>query len=132
MEYVEGMTLRDLLKERGPLPVGEALELLSQIADGLAAGWERGVVHRDVKPSNIMIDARGRARVADFGLAKPLETAETRRSPTAPGWWHAAVHIARAGHGRDPRPAERHLHPGIVLWRCWKGGDRSRGPAPSP
>jgi len=70
MEYVEGETLAERLAERGPLPVDEALNIVRQVAEALEAAWEKGIIHRDVKPSNILIDRRQRVRVADFGLAK--------------------------------------------------------------
>ncbi|MCP4656011.1 MAG: protein kinase [bacterium] len=70
MEYVEGETLAERLAERGPLPVDEALDIVRQVAEALEAAWEKGIIHRDVKPSNILIDRRQRVRVADFGLAK--------------------------------------------------------------
>lgn len=69
MEYVDGENLASLLRRVGRLPEDKALEVARDICAGLAAAHDRGVVHRDVKPSNIMIDGRGRARITDFGLA---------------------------------------------------------------
>ncbi len=72
MELVEGQTLHDLLgAHRGsPLPMKRAVEIGTQIADGLAAAHEKGIVHRDMKPENIMIRRDGIAQIMDFGLAK--------------------------------------------------------------
>lgn len=79
MEFVEGGSLREklLLHPKG-LPVAEALRILRQIAAGLEAAHASGVIHRDMKPENVLIDADGTARVTDFGLALPLHEASTR------------------------------------------------------
>lgn len=69
-EYIEGQNLRDLLRQRGPLPVGEALGYAYQIANALAHAWERDVVHRDIKPSNILVTPQGQAKLVDMGLAR--------------------------------------------------------------
>src|SRR4051794_37504714 len=72
-EYVEGDNLRVILEKRSRLPVGEAVGYLLQIATGLEHAASRGVVHRDVKPSNIIITPAGRAKLVDMGLARSLE-----------------------------------------------------------
>ena len=69
MEYVDGQTLREVLRG-GALPVRKALQIATQIADGLAAAHKRGLVHRDLKPENIMLTTDGVVKILDFGLAK--------------------------------------------------------------
>ena len=69
MEYVDGEDLASLLRRIGRLPPDKALELARQLCAGLAAAHDRGVLHRDLKPANVLIDGRGRVRIADFGLA---------------------------------------------------------------
>ncbi|MGE5098930.1 MAG: serine/threonine-protein kinase, partial [Deltaproteobacteria bacterium] len=70
MPYVDGESLRARLTRDGPLPVAEALEIGRQIADALQTAHDEGVIHRDVKPENILIARSGHALLADFGIAR--------------------------------------------------------------
>jgi beta-lactam-binding protein with PASTA domain/predicted Ser/Thr protein kinase len=70
MEYVRGRTLRQLLTERGRLSPREALDIIESVLAGLAAAHQAGIVHRDVKPENVLLAEDGRVKVADFGLAR--------------------------------------------------------------
>jgi serine/threonine protein kinase len=72
-EYVDGENLKQLLERTGPLPVRRVVELGIQIADALAYAHEHGLVHRDVKPQNILIDPAGDAKVTDFGIVRSLD-----------------------------------------------------------
>jgi eukaryotic-like serine/threonine-protein kinase len=72
-EYVEGETLKDLVARSGPLPVGEALDLALQVGRALAFAHTFGLVHRDVKPQNVLLNGDGRAQVTDFGIARSLD-----------------------------------------------------------
>ncbi|MGE5188868.1 MAG: protein kinase domain-containing protein [Gemmatimonadota bacterium] len=81
MEYIDGTTLLELLRERGPLDLREAMRLASQFLAGLEAIHAAGLVHRDVKPENIMITRTGRVVLMDFGLAKGI--AEDHRGTVA-------------------------------------------------
>ena len=72
MEYVSGITLRDALKEYGPLPAVRALEMLAQILSGLAAAHRAGILHRDLKPDNVLLADDGRVKLGDFGLARAI------------------------------------------------------------
>ena len=70
MEYVPGRTLKELLRDSGRFPPAAALEIMAGVLDGLAAAHASGIVHRDVKPENVLVTADGRVKVADFGLAR--------------------------------------------------------------
>lgn len=74
MEFVEGRDLRAVLRERGKLPPEEAVRIISQVCRALESAHVAGVVHRDLKPQNIMLDAKDRVYVMDFGIAHSLET----------------------------------------------------------
>src|SRR5204862_1574922 len=78
MEHVDGETLADLLAHRGRLPPDEARELAAQAARGLAHAHEAGLVHRDVKPQNLIVRRDGTVKIADFGIARAAETTITQ------------------------------------------------------
>ncbi|WP_043446988.1 Stk1 family PASTA domain-containing Ser/Thr kinase [Arthrobacter sp. L77] len=72
MEFVEGRTLRDVLREHGRLTPRRALDLLDAVVEGLAAAHDAGLIHRDVKPENVLLSDTGRVKIADFGLARAV------------------------------------------------------------
>ena len=69
MDYIEGQSLKDIINKK-PMPINEAICIFTDIAKALAYAHERGMIHRDVKPGNIMIDNQGHATLIDFGLVK--------------------------------------------------------------
>ncbi len=77
MEYLAGRTLRQVLTERGALTPREAMSVLEPVLDALAAAHRAGIIHRDVKPENVILTDDGRIKVADFGLAKAITSAST-------------------------------------------------------
>ncbi|MBE9609346.1 serine/threonine protein kinase [Chitinilyticum piscinae] len=81
-EYVEGQTLADVLRASGHLPAIEAVRLLLPILDGLALAHAQGMVHRDIKPQNIILDQRKSPRLMDFGVATPRKTGSAGISGT--------------------------------------------------
>lgn len=76
MEYIEGATCMQLLRTRGPFPVGEALEIARLTAKALQYAHEQRIIHRDVKPDNIMVGMGGTVKLADLGISKTFEEAE--------------------------------------------------------
>jgi len=75
MELLEGRELRDIMNDRGLLPVDQVLDIVAQVALGLSYAHEHGIVHRDVKPSNIMLVRDGHAKITDFGIARMTSSA---------------------------------------------------------
>ncbi len=85
MELVEGTTLRRLIDERGRLPVPEAADIASQVADALEHAHRQGLVHRDIKPANVLVQPDGRVKVTDFGIAKAAGGDDLTRTGTVVG-----------------------------------------------
>jgi eukaryotic-like serine/threonine-protein kinase len=83
MEYVEGRTLRDIVKTEGPLPPRRAMEVMADASAALDFSHRHGIVHRDVKPANIMITLSGAVKVMDFGIARALADGQAAVTQTA-------------------------------------------------
>ncbi|RBY93621.1 Stk1 family PASTA domain-containing Ser/Thr kinase [Blastococcus sp. TF02-8] len=83
MEYVEGETLRDVLRREGPLPVERAMSLAADICGALDFSHRNGIVHRDVKPGNVMITPQGTVKVMDFGIARAVSDSAATMTSTA-------------------------------------------------
>jgi tetratricopeptide (TPR) repeat protein len=81
MELIDGSTLQELI-DRGPIPMDQALNIMAQVADGLAKAHEAGIVHRDLKPKNVMLTRDGIAKILDFGLSKLTLSLIDSQAPT--------------------------------------------------
>ena len=84
-EYIDGENLKELLVRTGRLPVADALALALQVARGLAFAHGQGIVHRDVKPQNVLLNGDGRAKVTDFGIARSLDVEGVTQTGTVLG-----------------------------------------------
>ncbi len=85
MGYMAGGSLKDLLKQEGPLSKERALKIIQQVGAGLAYAYDQGVIHRDLKPGNILFDAKGQARVSDLDFAKLLHSKSSSSMSTSGG-----------------------------------------------
>jgi eukaryotic-like serine/threonine-protein kinase len=101
MEHVPGGDLRDLIGREGALP-GEKLAFLGEAASGLAFAHERGIVHRDIKPPNILIDDHGRPKLGDFGIAKALDATQATQTGFYLGTALYSSPEQLQGHGAGP------------------------------
>jgi serine/threonine-protein kinase len=117
MEYVDGEDLASLLRRIGRLPQDKGLELARQMCAGLAAAHERGVLHRDLKPANVMIDGRGKVRIADFGLARTVEDIREPKSLEGTPAYMAPEQFA--GQGESVKSDLYSL--GLVLYEMFTG-----------
>ncbi len=88
MEYIEGKNLKDLLKKRGKLTVPEVVDIMSQIADGLSVAHDSYIIHRDIKPQNIMILENGLVKITDFGIAMAMNATQLTQTNSVMGSVH--------------------------------------------
>ncbi len=106
LEFIEGKNVRTLVEENGGLAVGEAVRYAMQVAEALEHAWSRGVVHRDVKPSNILVLPDGRVKLIDFGLARMHEGTGRSRDLTSSGMTLGTFDYIAPEQARDPRLAD--------------------------
>src|SRR3954467_14495093 len=118
-EYVEGETLKDRIRRNGRLPVAESLAYATEIARALGAAHEHQIVHRDVKPQNVLIDEEGAAKVTDFGIARSL----TEEGLTADGRVLGTTDYVSPEQalGQDVGPQSDLYSLGIVLFEMLTG-----------
>jgi eukaryotic-like serine/threonine-protein kinase len=118
-EYVEGETLKQRIDRLGRLPVDEATAYAIEIGRGLAAAHARRMVHRDVKPQNVLIDPEGRAKVTDFGIARTLESDGLTKTGRVLGTTDYVSPEQAMGHGVDLRSDIYSL--GVLLYEMLTG-----------
>ena len=88
MEYIEGRTLKQLLKKRGSLTSPEVVDIMLQLTDGIAHAHDMYIIHRDLKPQNIMISDDGKIKITDFGIAMALNSTQLTQTNSVMGSVH--------------------------------------------
>jgi eukaryotic-like serine/threonine-protein kinase len=119
-EHVEGENLKELVTRTGRMPPRRALELVIPVADGLAFAHEHGLVHRDVKPQNVLLSSEGEVKVTDFGIARSLDVEHgVTQTGTVLG---TSEYLAPEQASGDPvSPATDEYSLGVVLWELLTG-----------
>ncbi len=128
MEYVPGPTLKQTIQEQGPLPEKRALEIAAQLADALDFAHRRGVTHRDVKPQNVLLDAAGNAKLADFGIARVAGSINLTQTRSVLGTAHYLSPEQARGAPLDRRTDLYSL--GVVLFEMLTGRVPFEGDSP--
>jgi eukaryotic-like serine/threonine-protein kinase len=119
MEYVEGRTLKDIVREKGPAPPEAAVDITLQILRAARFAHRRGIVHRDIKPHNVLVDHDGRVRVTDFGIARAVTTPEMTETGSIMG---TAQYLSPEQAQGRPVDARSDLYSiGIVLYELLTG-----------
>ena len=99
MEYIEGKHLKNLLKKRGKLTLSEAVDIMLQITDGMAAAHDSYIIHRDIKPQNIMILENGLVKITDFGIAMAMNATQLTQTNSVMGSVHYLPPEQASGQG---------------------------------
>ena len=116
MEYIEGKTLAEVLRTRGPISLAETLDLCVQIAQALEQAHAHRIIHRDLKPSNVMITGGGSAKVLDFGIAKALDAQAGASQSTDAGSTEHSGLIGTPGYMSPEQAAGSQVDDKADLW----------------
>src|ERR687891_400668 len=127
MEHLDGRTLKELIVARGPAPVRIAIDYTKQILDALRFAHRHGIVHRDIKPHNVLVDSDGRLKVTDFGIARAGASQMTEAGSIVGTAQYLSPEQARGG-GVDQRSDLYSL--GIVLYELLTGAVPFTGDSP--
>jgi eukaryotic-like serine/threonine-protein kinase len=130
MELVDGVSLAALLESEGRLPVDRTVTILDGVLAGLAAAHDRGLIHRDVKPSNILLPADGGVKLADFGIARALADASARLTATGQMLGTPRYVAPEQATGGPTTPASDVYAVGVVAYECLTGHTPFDAPTP--
>ena len=119
MELVEGLSLEQILEERGPLPINDAIRYMIEVCNAVEAAHHAGLVHRDLKPGNILLDADGHVKVVDFGIARAAGGSQMTTTGTTIGT--AAYFSPEQAQGLEIGPASDIYALGVVLYELLTG-----------
>ena len=125
MEYVEGKTLKQLLKKRGSLTISEAIDIMLQITDGIAHAHDSYIIHRDLKPQNIMIQDDGQIKITDFGIAMALNSTQLTQTNSVMGSVHYLPPEQASGKGSTIKSDIYSI--GIIFYELLTGSLPFRG-----
>ena len=125
MEYIEGKTLKQLLQKRGSLTLSEVIDIMNQLSDGLAHAHDAYIIHRDIKPQNIMIEDNGLIKITDFGIAMALNSTQLTQTNSVMGSVHYLPPEQANGKGSTIKSDIYSL--GILMYELLTGSVPFRG-----
>ena len=125
MEYVDGKTLKQLIKKRGNLTLSEAIDIMLQLTDGMSHAHDSYIIHRDLKPQNIMIKDDGQIKITDFGIAMALNSTQLTQTNSVMGSVHYLPPEQASGKGSTIKSDIYSM--GIIFYELLTGSLPFRG-----
>ncbi|MHB1415422.1 MAG: protein kinase domain-containing protein [Chloroflexota bacterium] len=128
MEYVDGPTLKDLITQQGLFPVARTVEIAAQVLSALDLAHQKGLIHRDIKPQNVLVTADGQAKVADFGIARLMASSSFTQTGEVFG---TPLYLApERASGKEASAASDVYAVGVLLYEMLTGGVPFSGETP--